>query len=157
MPALGVAGGSRHGGHAALLAVVTGVSEALGGQLWAGVVSLVRRPFRGKQPAGGDVSAVGSGEAELAALQQSPGDRQKAVTLAEVLLARAKTDAEFENALRHWWQQAEPVRAKIGNVTNTISGGTFSGPVLQGRDFTNLTFGLDPAPPATSPKDPDPG
>jgi hypothetical protein len=31
---------------AVLLAVATGVSEALGGQLWAGVVSLVRRPLR---------------------------------------------------------------------------------------------------------------
>ncbi len=30
---------------AVLLAVATGVSEALGGQLWAGVVSLVRRPL----------------------------------------------------------------------------------------------------------------
>jgi len=25
-------------------------------------------------------------------------------------------------------------------VTNTISGGTFSGPVIQGRDVTGLTF-----------------
>ena len=80
---------------AVLLAVVTGASEALGGQLWAGVVSLVRRPFRGKQAGGSDVPAVASGEAELAALQQAPGDRQKAVALAEVLLARAATDAEF--------------------------------------------------------------
>ena len=37
--------------------------------------------------------------------------------------------------------RAEPVRASLGNVTNTISGGTQYGPVLQGRDFTNLTFG----------------
>jgi hypothetical protein len=34
---------------AVLLAVVTGVSEALGGQLWTGVVSLVRRPPDGKK------------------------------------------------------------------------------------------------------------
>ena len=33
-----------------LVAVATGVSEALGGQLWAGVVSLVRRPQRGRRP-----------------------------------------------------------------------------------------------------------
>ena len=33
-----------------------------------------------------------------------------------------------------------------GDVTNTISGGTQYGPVLQGRDFTGLTFG-SPAPP----------
>ena len=141
---------------AVLLAVATGVSEALGGQLWAGVVSLVRRPFRGKEASGADPAAVKPGEAELLALQQSPGDRQKAVALAEVLLARAEADSGFDRALKGWWAQAEPVREKIGNVTNTISGGTFSGPVLQGGDFTNLTFGVPPVPPAP-PKDPDAG
>ena len=142
---------------AVLLAVATGVSEALGGQLWAGVVALVRRPFRGKQ-ASGAAPAVASGEGELLALQQSPGDRQKAVTLAEVLLARAETDGGFDQALRDWWAQAEPVREKVGNVTNTISGGNLYGPVLQGRDFTGpLTFGAAPPPPAASPKDPDAG
>ena len=138
---------------AVLVAVVTGVSDALGGQLWAGVVSLVQRPFRGKQAAGGDLPTVTSGEAELAALQQSPGDRHKAVALAEVLLARAEADAGFDRALKQWWQQAEPVRQKIGNVTNTVSGGAQYGPVLQGRDFTNLTFGAAPTPP----KEPDAG
>ena len=132
---------------AVLVAVVTGVSEALGGQLWEGVISLVRRPFRGKQAADAAPVAVGSGEAELVALQQSPGDRQKAVALAEVLLARAGADAGFGRALGDWWAQAEPVREKIGNVTNTVSGGVQHGPVLQGRDFTNLTFGATPAPP----------
>lgn len=53
-------------------------------------------------------------------------------------------------------EQVPPVREKTGNVTNEISGGTFSGPVLQGRDFTGLTFGA--APPAPSrPGDPDAG
>ena len=32
---------------AVLVAVATGVSEALGGQLWAGVVALVGRPWHG--------------------------------------------------------------------------------------------------------------
>jgi hypothetical protein len=138
---------------AVLLAIVTGVSEALGDQLWAGVVSLVRRPSRGKETTGGEAVAVGSGEAELLALQESPNDRQQAVALAEVLLARAEVDAEFENGLKQWWQQAEPVRKQIGNVTNTISGGNFLGPVLQGRDFTNLTFGAPPTSPASPPED----
>ena len=74
--------------------------------------------------AGGELPAVPPGEAELAALQQAPGDQQKAVALAELLLARARADPGFEQALREWWEQAEPVREKIGNVTNTISGGT---------------------------------
>lgn len=81
-----------------------------------------------------------SGEGELAALQQTPHDRQKAVALAEVLLARADTDDSFRQTLVNWWDQAAPVRANISNVTNTISGGTQYGPVLQGRDFSNLTF-----------------
>ena len=141
---------------AVLLAVVTGVSEALGGQLWAGVVSLVRRPFRSKQESDA-APAVASGEAEMLALQQSRGDRQKAVALAEVLLARAEADAGFDRALKDWWAQAEPVREKVGNVTNTISGGSQYGPVLQGRDFTGpITFGATPTPPA-GPKNPDAG
>jgi hypothetical protein len=141
---------------AVLLAVVTGVSEAFSGQLWAGVVSLVRRPGRRKKAPGDDAVAVPSGEAELVALQQAPGDRQKAVALAEVLLARAGADDGFKHALLSWWEQAEPVRVSIGNVTNTISGGTQFGPVLQGRDFSNLSFGVPPPPPAP-PKDPGAG
>jgi hypothetical protein len=139
---------------AVLLAVVTGVSETLGGQLWTGVVSLIRRPFRGKAASGGNAAPATSGEAELAALQQAPGD-QKAVALAEVLLARAGADQDFQRALTSWWEQAGPVRASIGDVKNTVSGGTQYGPVLQGRDFSNLTFGASPAPPPVQPKDPD--
>lgn len=132
---------------AVLLAVATGASEALGGQLLAGVVSLVRRPLRRKATVDRDAAAVSSGEAELMALQQAPGDQRRAMALAEALLARAGADAEFEQALQSWWRRAEPVRATIGNVTNTISGGTQQGPVLQGRDFSNITFGAASATP----------
>jgi hypothetical protein len=38
-----------------------------------------------------------------------------------------------------------------GGVTNTISGGSQYGPVLQGRDFTGLTFGPPAPPPSTPP------
>ena len=141
---------------AVLLAVVTGLSETLGGQLWSGMVSLIRRPSCHKTASNSDDEATApSGKAELAALQQAPGDRQKAVALAEVLLARADADDGFKRALVGWWEQAEPVRAGISNVTNTINGGTQHGPVLQGRDFSNLTFGAL-APPA-QPKDPGAG
>jgi hypothetical protein len=139
---------------AVLLAVVTGASEALGGQLWSGVMSLVRCPLRGKTAAGG--TPTRSGEEELAAFQQAPVDQRKAMALAQVLLDRAVADSEFEQALQRWWQQAEPARASIGNVTNTISGGTQQGPVLQGRDFSGITFGTATAtPPASSPPTPD--
>jgi hypothetical protein len=120
---------------AVLLAIVSGGGEGLGKQLWEGVASLVRGPFRHKETAGGDVAAtVPSGEAELLALQQAPGDQHKAVALAEVLLARSGSEEEFRRALETWWQQSEPIRASIGNVTNRISGGTQEGPVLTGRD-----------------------
>jgi hypothetical protein len=121
--------------------------------LWEGVVSLVRRPFRHKA-AGDDAAAVvvvPSGEAELAALHQAPDDRNKAVALAEALLARSGVDDEFRQALESWWQQAEPIRANIGDVVNTISGGTQQGPVLQGRDFSNITFGAPPPSPPVPP------
>ena len=132
---------------AVLLAIVTGAGSQLGTQLWAGVVSLVRRPF-GRKAAGGDVAAVeASGEVELSALQQAPGDRRKAEALAGVLLARSGVDEEFGRALEGWWQQAEPIRVSIGNVVNTVSGGTQQGPVLQGRDFSNITFGASPPSP----------
>jgi hypothetical protein len=138
-----------------LLAIASGAGEGLGKQLWDGVVALVRRPFR-RKAAGGNATVptvVASGEAELAALQQAPGDRQKAMALAEVLLGRSGADDEFLQALENWWQQAEPIRAKVGNVANTISGGNQYGPVLQGRDFSNITFGTAPA----APPEPKPG
>lgn len=140
---------------AVFLAAVTGVSEVLGGHVWDGLVSLVRRPSRGKKDSGGSAAAVSSGEAELLALQQSPDDH-KAVALAEVLLGRAESDTDFGQALRQWWAQAAPIRDKIDDATNTISGGTQYGPVLQGRDFTNLAFGVTPAQVAL-PKDPNVG
>jgi hypothetical protein len=101
---------------AALLAAATGAGEALGGQIWEGVVFLVRRPVQGR----GD--RAGSGEAELAALQVAPSDQAKAVALAEVLLARAETDPEFKQALVQWWEQAAPELGPAGSVSITIIG-----------------------------------
>jgi hypothetical protein len=136
---------------AVLLAIVSGAGTQLGTQLWEGVVSLVRRPFRRKATGDDAAAIVPSGEAELADFQQAPGDRQKAVMLAEALLARSGADDEFRQALEGWWQQAEPIRASIGNVVNTISGGAQQGPVLQGRDFSNITFGASPPSPPVAP------
>jgi hypothetical protein len=139
---------------AVLLAVASGAGSKLGAQLWEDAVSLVRGPFHHKAAASGTTSAaevVAAGEVELAALRQAPADQDKAVALAEALLARASADDEFGQALESWWEQAEPIRASIGNVTNTISGGTQQGPVLQGRDFSNITFSTAPATPPPVP------
>lgn len=54
-------------------------------------------------------------------------------------------------------EQVSPVGEKSGDVENTISGGAFHGPVLQGRDFPGLTFGASPAAPASQQKDPEAG
>jgi len=131
---------------AVLVAVVTGASEALSGELFSGLVALIRRPWHRKK-AEPEQAALPSGEAELTALRQAPDDQRKALRLAEVLLARSEADAEFGQGLQDWWAEAEPLRDSAGDVTNTISGGTQHGPVLQGRDFSNITFGVPPATP----------
>lgn len=139
---------------ALLLAIISGAGEGLGARLWDGVVSLVRRPFHRRATASDTpvARALGStGEAELAALQRAPADKQYAEALARVFLARADADAEFSRALESWWEEAGPIRATIGNVTNVISGGHQHGPVLQGRDFNNITFGAAPAAPTPVP------
>jgi hypothetical protein len=135
---------------AVLAAIAWGAGGALGSQLWAGLSALVRRPFRRAHPASDTPVALPRGTAELAALEQAPADERRAVALAEVLVARADADSEFRQALAEWWEQASQIHIE-GDVTNTISGGTFSAPVLQGHDFTGLAFG-SPAPPG-----PDPG
>jgi hypothetical protein len=135
---------------AVLAAIAGGAGGALGGQLWAGLSALVRRPFRRAHPAGDAPVRLPSGEVELAALEQAPADQRRAMALAEVLLARAEADGEFRGALRAWWEQASQIRIE-GDVTNTISGGTFSGPVLQGRDFSGLTFGSPGSQPSARP------
>ena len=130
---------------AVLLAILSGAGGNLGGQLWAGVSALVRRTSR--HPAaldGAAAAAMPTGEVELAALEQAPADRDRAVALAEVLVARAGADADFRQALEGWWERSAPIRTCEGNVTNVISGGTQTGPVLMGRDFTGLTFGAAP-------------
>ena len=75
------------------------------------------------------------------------------LALAGVLLARAGADAGFGQALAAWWDQASQVRVG-GDVANTVSGGTQYGPVLQGRDFTGLTFATPPVPPVSPAPDP---
>lgn len=132
---------------AVLLAVLSGAAGEAGGKVWDGVVALVRRPFRHQA---GAAPAAQSGEAELAALEQAPTDQTNAQALATVLLARAEMDPGFRLALAGWWDNASKVKAGRDTIANTITGGTFSGPVAQGRDMT-ITFNTGPA---TSPPSP---
>lgn len=134
---------------AVLSAVCADTDEAAGGQLRDGLASLVRRPFQRKTATGTETAVPSSGEAEMLALRQSPQDPQKAIALAEILLARADADTGFQDALNEWREQAEPLSAGTGNVTNTTSGGSY-GMLLQGRDFHNLTINTYPGPIAPS-------
>lgn len=137
---------------AVLLAVAGGVGGGLGSSLWTGVGALVRRPFRRHQEASGG-SASSSGEQELAAFERAPADEQRAQALARVLVTRSEADPEFRQVLQAWWDRAAPIRDVV--VVNTISGGAQYGPVLQGQNFSGLTFGPSAVPPpsATPPAD----
>ena len=95
--------------------------------------------------------AVSSGDEELMALRQAPGDERRAMALAEALVARAAADEDFQHELEIWWAQADPVQVTGGNVSNMISGGSQQGPVLQGRDFSNVSFSAAPTVPPTVP------
>lgn len=126
-----------------LLAIVTGAGGGLGGKLWEGVCDLVRRPFHGGRRPGDTREPASSGAAELAALEHTLGDEARAVALAAALIARAGADARFLRDLEGWWARANRELVGVGGVTNTIGGGNQQGPVLQGRDFSNLTFGCN--------------
>jgi hypothetical protein len=137
-----------------LLAIVGGAGGGLGGQLWAGVSDLVRRPFHASHRLGNTTAPPPSGEAELIALEHGLGDEAQAVALAVALISRAEEDAGLLRDLDGWWARANQALARTGGVTNTISGGNQQGPVLQGRDFSGLTFGCTAAnnPPYTTPQ-----
>ena len=66
-------------------------------------------------------------------------------------------------AVAAWWvpggadsKEADTAAGpRAGPTTNAISGGTFNGPVIQGRDITGLTFGASPPRSAPRPENPD--
>ncbi|MGW3664061.1 hypothetical protein [Streptomyces sp. NPDC005141] len=132
-----------------LAALAGGAGGEVGRQAWVNLSTLVRRPFRRDQ-GNAQASAVGSGEAELTGLAQAPADPGRAQSLSTALAVRAAVDADFHTGLQLWHEQAKLVRTVDGDVHNTISGGTFQGPALQGRDFSGISF-TTPAPPSTAP------
>lgn len=126
-----------------LAALAAGAGGEVGRQAWAGLSALVRRPFqRGQETAGH--SAVSSGEAELTRLEHAPADPVRAQALSTALAMRATADADFHAGLQRWYEQAKLVRTGDGEVHNEISGGTFHGPAVQGRDFSGVSFTTPP-------------
>ncbi|MEW1642654.1 ATP-binding protein [Streptomyces sp. NPDC091219] len=133
-----------------LASLAGGAGGEVGRQVWTGLTTLVRRPFRhGEDGAGGP----GTGEDELMRLQLAPGDGDRAHALSTALAVRAALDPDFATALAAWHEQARLVRTGDGAVNNTISGGSFHAPVLQGRDFSDITFDT-PTPTPPSPDEP---
>ncbi|MER5466248.1 hypothetical protein ABT010_37515 [Streptomyces sp. NPDC002668] len=133
-----------------LVALAGGVGGEVGRQAWAGLSTLVRRPFqRGQDTADG--SAASSGEMELARLERAPADLARAQALSTALAVRAALDADFQAGMQRWHEQAKLVRTGDGEVHNEISGGTFHGPAVQGRDFSGVSFTNPPLPPSSPP------
>ncbi|MGW2964985.1 hypothetical protein ACWDGI_41975 [Streptomyces sp. NPDC001220] len=132
-----------------LAALAGGAGGKFGEQAWAGLSALVRRPFR--RDGGGQAPAVSSGETELVHLASAPDDQSRAQALSTALAVRAAVDEDFRTHLTAWHEQAKLVRTGDGSVTNTVSGGTQNGPVLQGRDFSNLNFTTPPPLPTSPP------
>ena len=128
-----------------LAALAGGAGGEVGRQAWAGLSALVRRPFpRGEDTAGG--LAVSSGEAELTRLEEVPTDPARALVLSAALAARAAADSGFQAGLQQWCEQAKLTRTGEGDVHNEISGGSFRGPTVQGRDFSGVSFTTSPPP-----------
>ncbi|MGW5635988.1 hypothetical protein [Streptomyces sp. NPDC003832] len=123
-----------------LVALAGGAGGELGRNAWASLTALVRRPFRRDGGGEEDGPATGSGEAELARLAENPDDQGTAQALSTTLAVRAALDAEFRAVLAAWQDQARRIPLDDRAVHNSVSGGVQHGPVLQGRDFSNLTF-----------------
>ncbi|GGL18129.1 hypothetical protein [Streptomyces flaveus] len=135
---------------ALLAALVGGVGGEAGRQAWADLSALVRRPFQ--RSGDTDAPGVGSGEVELAGLEEAPADQDRAQALSTVLAVRAALDADFSAGLQRWHEQAKLVRPGGSEVHSTISGQpVFHGPVLLGRDFPGLSITSSPPPPPATP------
>ncbi|MEH0574954.1 MULTISPECIES: hypothetical protein [Streptomyces] len=126
-----------------LASLAGGAGGEVGRQVWTSLTALVRRPFRhGEDSAGGPAT----GEDELMRLQQTPGDGSRAHALSTALAVRAALDPDFATALTAWHEQAKLVRTGDGTVNNSISGGSYYAPVIQGRDISHTTFTSPPPP-----------
>ncbi|MFD4525265.1 hypothetical protein ACFWP7_15350 [Streptomyces sp. NPDC058470] len=122
-----------------LTAVATGAGGQMGLQLWEALRGLVRGG-RAEEAAGSPDPATG--EDELTSLSEAPHDLERARALSEALRRRAEQDLLFRTNLMQWQQQAQLLRTGDGNTTNTISGGSQGGPVVQGRDFSGINFNV---------------
>ncbi|WP_208898495.1 hypothetical protein [Streptomyces incarnatus] len=126
-----------------LVALASGAGGAAGTEVWAALSGLVRRPFRRADRAMPAEPAPGL--RELEALEGDPRNTVQAQVLADVLRQRAAYDSDFADSLAAWLELANKLPAAVGDVHNTVSGGS-QGNVLQARDLHGpVTFGTPPA------------
>ncbi|MFJ9521006.1 hypothetical protein ACIRPK_22475 [Kitasatospora sp. NPDC101801] len=59
-----------------------------------------------------------------------------------MLEVRASMDAEFRTLLANWWDLARS--GDTGGTVHNHVEGSQSGPVVLGRDFSNITFNIHP-------------
>ncbi|MFJ6050125.1 hypothetical protein [Streptomyces sp. NPDC092307] len=83
---------------------------------------------------------MSSSQLELASLEADPTDPMRAQALATALGVRAALDAEFRGLLEEWWQRTQTTGTG-GDAHNHINGG-IQREVLQGRDFSHITFNI---------------
>ncbi|MER5485532.1 hypothetical protein ABT024_20220, partial [Streptomyces sp. NPDC002812] len=105
------------------------VADASRNVLWQRLQRLVRSSTTGE-----------SAEPELDAFEESPTDPRLARELIGALIQQSTQDPEFSTALEEWGDAAEDQSGRAGSVTNTISGGTFHGSVIQARDFHGVNI-----------------
>lgn len=131
---------------ALLLAVAGGAGGAVGEQTWRALVALVHRPAHdtpsqpdGRQP---DAGAL------LDRLGRHPDEVGTAEELAAALTARAGGDPAFHADLEAWSAEAHHLHHpahRPGVVHNTVTGGTFHGPVVQAGGSVHLDSQTPPS------------
>ncbi|MGA5703688.1 hypothetical protein [Peterkaempfera bronchialis] len=134
-----------------LAALAGGAGGEAGRQAWASLSALVRRPFRSGGTDTGQEPPGRTGLPELLAVEEQPHDSQRASALSTALAVRAALDPGFRAELEEWHRRARAGVESSGSVHNRISGGTQHGPVLQGQNFSDITFTTAP-PPASTPE-----
>jgi hypothetical protein len=111
---------------AVVSALLGGAAGEVGRSAWGSLTGLVRRRF-------------GDGSAEAAALESAQSaDSQRVIDL---MVERGRADPAFGETLTAWAREIQPLLVQPIINTNTISGGTQTGPVIQTAHIGSLNFG----------------
>ena len=101
---------------AVLLAIVSGAGTQLGAQLWEGVVSLVRRPFRRKRRRAVRGRGCAFGRGGAGGVAAGPGRPAQGGRAGGGAAGPGAPTSEFGQALQQWW--AQPSRSGPASATS---------------------------------------